>query len=170
VESGARYTAVHPFLRSLPARRGSADRQSIGSDAKTTELSALDAVFIHGFGNQRKKSDLFCHIAGGDCAVGVCVEMARNGCDSPGHTYFAGRVVWVLAIQKSASFEMLNRGFSLPRSQFAGWAAVPFFWIAGLLAFLKGGLKPRLLDSAIWQSDESHLFSLFGAIYVFSYA
>jgi hypothetical protein len=83
-------------------------------------------------------------------------------------------IAWVvsfglLAIRKYVSFELTSH-ISWKSSQFAGWATVVLCWVAGLVAFISGWLKPRSLDSAIWQSESSQLFSLYAAIYVFSFA
>ena len=75
----------------------------------------------------------------------------------------------VLAIRKSVSFQTMSQGFNWQRSQFAGWVAVAFCWVAGLLAFLKGWLKPRFLVGGEWRSNAGQLFLFFGSIYVFCF-
>jgi hypothetical protein len=76
----------------------------------------------------------------------------------------------LLAIRKSVRFTMLGHGFSWQMSQVTGWATLVLCWAAGLLAFIRGWLKPRQMDEATWGSDASQMFSFFAAIYVFSFA
>jgi hypothetical protein len=75
----------------------------------------------------------------------------------------------LLAIRKSVSFELAGH-ISWKSSQFAGWATIVLCWVTGLAAFISGWLKPRSLDSALWQSESSQLFSFYAVIYVFCFA